>query len=104
MGFNRVDRFLTPGGSGESEKIFIEADQIWDGEGIEEGPRRDLYRSLSDSDYSSAIVLVKGHPYELELETFEDADYRVSPEGEVEEIDPASDIIDEIEAFYRETY
>ncbi len=104
MGFSRIDRFLTSEQSGESEKIFIETDQIWDGEGLEEGPRQELYRSLSDSDYSSAIVLVKGDPYELDLTGFDDTDYRASPEGEIEDVDPASDIIDEIEDFYRDTY
>ena len=107
MVFDRIDRFLTSETyeqEGGSDRIFIETDQIWDGQGLEKGPRQELYRSLSDRDYSSAIVLVKGDPYELDLTGFDDADYRVSPEGEIEDVDPASDIIDEIEAFYRDTY
>jgi hypothetical protein len=107
MGFNSIDRFLTPERIDESEKsdkLFIEADQMWDGMGIEEEKRQELYSSLSENEYTSAIVLVKGDPYELDLTGFDDSDYRVSPEGEVEPVDPATDIINEIEAFYRETY
>lgn len=107
MSFKRIDRFLTSERSdetGEPDKLFIETDQIWDGLGIEEEKRRELYSSLSENDYTSAIVLVKGDPYELDLTGFDNSDYRVGPEGDVEPVDPATDIINKVEAFYRETY
>jgi len=105
MGFEAVDRFLTQDlGDTSSDSIFIETDQLWEGEGLEPGSRQRLYDVLSENDYSHALVLVQGDPYEFDLTGFEKADYRVDPDGEITRVDPAEDMIDEIEAFYSEKY
>ena len=105
MGFEAVDRFLTQDpGETSSESIFIETDQFWDGEGLEPGSRQRLYDVLSENDYSQALLLVQGDPYKFDLTDFGKADYRADPEGEINKIDPAEDMIREIEAFYSEKY
>ena len=105
MGFEAVDRFLTQDfGDTSSDSIFIETDQLWDGEGLEPGSRQRLYDVLSENGYSHALLLVQGDPYKFDLTGFREADYRVDPEGEIKKIDPAEDMIREIEAFYSEKY